>query len=191
MRSHLSDVLRHLSRVADPQTARDLSDGELLERFRAGHEEAAFALLVQRHGPMVLGVCRRLLRDAHDAEDAFQATFLVLVRSAASVRRQESLGSWLHGVARRIALRARAQAATRRLHERRALPPPRRGPADEAAGQEVLAVLDDEIDRLPEKCRAAVVLCCLEGKTQEQAARELGWPRSSLAARLARARALL
>ncbi len=114
----LSHVLRQLRQLADAEAARDLSDAELLERFRSRREEAAFALLVQRHGPMVLGICRRVLGNAHEAEDTFQTTFLVLVRKAASIHRQESLASWLHGVAYRIAGRARPRLAQRRAHER-------------------------------------------------------------------------
>src|SRR5262245_35343506 len=102
----LSHVLRHLRTLSELQATRDLSDGELLERFRVHREETAFALLVQRHGPMVLGVCRRLLGDAHAAEDAFQATFLILVRKAASIRKQGSVASWLYGVSRRVAIKA-------------------------------------------------------------------------------------
>src|SRR5687768_18612500 len=105
-RAALGEVLRHLRKLAGTRQAQDLSDGELLERFRGGGEEAAFSLLVQRHGPMVLAACRRVLRDAHAAEDAFQATFLVLARKAGSVRKQQSLAGWLHGVARRVALQA-------------------------------------------------------------------------------------
>jgi RNA polymerase sigma factor (sigma-70 family) len=187
----LTYVLRQLHRLTDPRTARDLSDSELLERFRAGREEAAFAVLVQRHGPMVLGVCRRLLDDAGLAEDAFQATFLVLVRRAGSIRKQASVASWLYGVARRVAARARAQAARRRIREREIGDMPAAEPRDDRSWSELRAVLDEELGRLPEKCRTAVVLCYLEGKTQEQAARELGWPRTSLASRLGRARTLL
>src|SRR5919199_1771899 len=113
-----TQVVRHLRTLADAEAARDLSDAELLERFRSGREEAAFALLVQRHGAMVLGVCRRLLGDAHDAEDAFQATFLVLARKAASVVKREAVASFLYGVAYRTALRARARAVRRRAMER-------------------------------------------------------------------------
>src|SRR5262245_19960488 len=121
----LDGVLRHLRKLADAGTAQDLSDGQLLERFRARREEAAFALLLQRHGPMVLGLCRRVLRDAHAAEDAFQATFLVLAQKPASIRKEQSVGSWLYGVAYRIAARAGARAARRRTEERRVAPMPR------------------------------------------------------------------
>src|SRR5262249_20276407 len=174
------------------QTARDLSDGELLERFQTTHEEAAFTLLVQRHGPMVLGVCRRLLGNAHEAEDAFQAAFLVLARNAVSIHRRDSLGSWLYGVAYRVAAKARARSVRRRTQETAAVTDlPCADPRDEPAWHEVRRVLDEEIHRLPEKYRVPVVLCYLEGKTHEQAARELAWPKSSLSARLGRARQLL
>ncbi|MCI0458871.1 MAG: sigma-70 family RNA polymerase sigma factor, partial [Gemmataceae bacterium] len=169
----------------------ELSDGALLERFLTRRDEAAFEALLERHGPMVLGVCRRVLGDAHDAEDAFQATFLVLARRASSIRAQTSVGSWLYGVAQRIACKARAQAATRRDRERRAVDMRDSEPLDELTWQELRGVLDEEVGRLPEKYRAAVVLCHLEGKSYEQAARELGCPKSTLASRLTRALELL
>src|SRR5262249_26989691 len=146
----------------------DLTDGDLLERFLTRREEAAFALLVQRHGPMVLGVCRRVLHDRHTAEDAFQATFLILVRRATSIRKHESVGSWLHGVARRVAVKARAQAAARCRRERRATDMPRAQPLDDLTWQELRGVLDEEIGRLPEKYRAALVHCALEGQSYDQ-----------------------
>ena len=118
--SPLRSVLGTLYRLAGADGANDLSDADLLERFRAQHEEAAFTLLVQRHGPMVLAVCRRVLGDRHEAEDASQATFLVLVRRASAIRKQASLASWLYGVAYRVAVKARARAATRRARERKA-----------------------------------------------------------------------
>jgi RNA polymerase sigma factor (sigma-70 family) len=191
MPDSLSFVLRRLHQIAGRQAARDLSDGELLERFCRRHEEAAFAVIVQRHGPMVLGVCRRVLNDLQQAEDAFQATFLVLVRKAASIRKGASLGSWLYGVAQRIAVRARSQAARRRTLERRSIAMSQSEPLDETTWHEFRKALDDELGRLPDRYRAPVVLCCLEGKTHEQAAQELGCPKSSLSGRLARARALL
>src|SRR3954470_9671304 len=118
--SPFRSVLGTLRRLADAGGANDLSDADLLERFCTRREEAAFTLLVQRHGPMVLAVCRRVLGNPHDAEDAFQATFLVLARRAASIRKGQSVGSWLHGVACRVAVRARAQAMSRRTRERQA-----------------------------------------------------------------------
>ena len=174
-----------LARLAESAPARDLADADLLERFRAGGEEAAFALLVQRHGPAVLGVCRRLLGNSADADDAFQATFLVLLRRADSIRRRSSLGSWLHGVAFHLATKVRARRSPGTLLPD--VPGRGGGPPEEAARREVCARLDEEVTRLPERYRAPLVLCGLEGKSCEQAARELGWPKSTLAHRLGRA----
>jgi RNA polymerase sigma factor (sigma-70 family) len=191
VQSTLNDVLQHLRSLCATEAIRDLGDDELLERFLARREETSFAILVQRHGPMVLGVCRRVLKDAHAAEDAFQAAFLVLVRRSASIRKRGSLASWLHGVAQRIARRARAQEAAQRRRERRAGEMPRTEALDERTWQELRSILDEEIGALPERYRAPVVLCYLEGKSYDEAARELGWPKSSLASRLTRARGLL
>jgi RNA polymerase sigma factor (sigma-70 family) len=184
----LVDFLRH---AAEPVWAAGLTDGELLGRFLARREEPAFAVLVRRHGPTVLGVCRRILHHPQDAEDAFKATFLVLVRSAASIRKRPSVGSWLYGVARRVAVRARGDRARRRQVEEGA---PARAPAgvpDEAAGREFRSVLDEEVRRLPERCRLPFVLCYLEGKTNAEAARLLGCPKGTVLSRLAHARDLL
>src|SRR5689334_17399069 len=139
-----------------------VADGELLSRFVRGRDGAAFAELVRRHGPMVLGVCRRLLRQEQDAEDAFQATFLVLARKAHAVRPADRVGPWLYGVARHTALAARRAAACRRAHE--AAVAGRRAGRDAAPGpdRELREVLDLELARLPERYRAAVVLCDLE-----------------------------
>jgi RNA polymerase sigma factor (sigma-70 family) len=189
--STLNDILRHLRGVCAAEAGRDLTDGELLERFVARREETAFALLVQRHGPMVLAVCRRVLHDVHAAEDAFQAAFLVLARRSASIRKRGSLASWLHAVAQRIALRARARAAAQRSRERQAADMARAAALDELTWRELRSILDEEIGALPERYRAPVVLCYLEGKSYDQAARELGWPKSSLASRLSRARGVL
>ena len=173
-----------------------LDDGQLLERFATRHDEAAFAALVALHGPMVLGVCRRMLRDGHDVEDAFQATFLVLVKRAGSIRDPGKLGPWLHGVARRVAMRARAEAARRRSH--RDLSGPTEPaedtamtPASRAEGADVLGVIDQEIARLPAGFRDAVVLCDLEGHSYTEAARRLRCPLGTLQSRLARGRARL
>ena len=187
----LGAVISRLRTVLEPAEA-ETTDRALLQRFVAHREEAAFGELVRRHGPMVLGVCRRILGDAHAAEDAFQATFLVLVRRARAVPWRESLGGWLHGTARRVALRARRAAGVSRLiaagsaGSRRPLADP--DPAEEAATREMRRVLDQELQGLPAKYRAALVLCDLEGKTHEQAARELGWPKGSMAKRLNGAR---
>jgi RNA polymerase sigma factor (sigma-70 family) len=187
----LSTVLRYLHKVATLRRSGGLSDGALLERFAARGEEAAFEALLQRHGPMVLGVCRRVLGDAHEAEDAFQATFLVLVRSARSIGKSASVGSWLHGVAHRTALKARAAQAARRKHERRAPIMANNEAGAEAAWGELRQVLDEEVGRLPEACRSPFVLCYLEGKTYDEAAALLGLPKGTVSTRLARARELL
>jgi RNA polymerase sigma factor (sigma-70 family) len=168
-----------------------MADGQLLERFLARRDEAAFAALVRRHGPMVFGVCRRVLRDRGDAEDAFQATFLVLVRKAASVGRRELLGSWLYGVAHRTALKARALAVRRRGREQPLVDVAMEQPVADLVWRELRPILDEELSRLPEKYRAAVVLCWLEGQTKREAAGRLGWPEGTVSARLARARQLL
>src|SRR5262245_4567597 len=163
-------VLRHVRRLA-ARPGVGVDDRQLLERFTAGRDEPAFAELVRRHGPMVLGVCRRVLGNAADADDAFQATFLVLVRKAGSTSKGESGGGWLHQVAHNLALKARGQAAARRRREQR---PEKRSPADpldEVTGRELLTLLDGELSRLPQHYRAALVLCYLEGKTRDEAAR--------------------
>jgi RNA polymerase sigma factor (sigma-70 family) len=184
----LPTVLRHLRRLVRPDAAGGPSDAQLLKRFAAGGDEAAFELLVWRHGPMVLGVCRRLLRHAEDAEDAFQATFLVLVRKAASVRRGEAVGGFLYRVAYRVALAARARAARRAVRPLAFEVPAADEPLAEVHGRDLGPVLDDELRRLPDRYRVPVVLCYLEGKTVDEAARELGCPRGTVGTRLARAR---
>ncbi len=165
----------------------ELSDGQLLERFAtAGGESAelAFAALVERHGPMVLRICRNNLRDANDVEDAFQATFLVLVRRARALWVEESLAPWLHRIARRIAVRARTNAARRRDREQRAAEGrPATAPAAEP-DDDLIALLHEEIDRLPERCRVPLVLCDLQGLTHQQAARHLSWPVGTVKSRL-------
>src|SRR5215469_9886075 len=187
----LCAVLRYLHKAAALRRAGGLSDGALLERFTARGEEAAFEALLQRHGPMVLGVCRRVLGDVHEAEDAFQATFLVLVRSARSVGKAGSVGSWLHGVAHRTALKARAARAARRRHERRVAVMASKADGADVAWAELRQVLDEEVGRLPEACRGPFVLCYLEGKTYDEAARLLGCPKGTVSTRLTRARELL
>jgi RNA polymerase sigma factor (sigma-70 family) len=186
----MNDVIGHLRRVALRGDG-GLTDSQLLERFLARRDQAAFAALVRRHGPMVLAVCRRVLGNHHDAEDAFQATFLVLARKAAALRARDLVGNWLHGVAYRTALGAKAMTARRQAHERQAreLAQPR-APADDG-WQELLPLLDQELDRLPERYRVAVVLCDLEGMTRRDAARQLGVPKGTLSGRLTRARLLL
>lgn len=190
----LGTVLQHLCTIVRPPAA-DSSDRQLLDRYVTNHDEAAFASLVGRHGPMVLGVCRRLLNDGPDADDAFQATFLVLVRKARSIPWHDSVGSWLYQVAFRIGLKARAAAARWRAAERQGLdmpvPDPRVDASGEAARGELRLALDEELNRLPTKYRAPLVLCYLQGKTHDEAAQELGWPRGSMAKRLMRGQELL
>jgi RNA polymerase sigma-70 factor (ECF subfamily) len=184
----LGAVLRHIrSLAADPKTS-DQTDGALLRSFLGRNDQAAFEALVRRHGPMVLRVCRRTLGNVHDAEDALQATFLVLARQATSIRKQESLASWLHGVAYRMATHAKRAAVRRRGHEARAKPPQPQDPALCAAWQELQVLLDEEIQQLPASFRASFVLCCLENKSCAEAARQLGLKEATVGMRLSRAR---
>jgi RNA polymerase sigma factor (sigma-70 family) len=186
--SPLSVVLQHLLPDHGPNEC-GVTDGELLARFLGSRDDAALAALVRRHAPMVWGVCRRLLPHSHDAEDAFQATFLVLVRKAADMPRQAVAG-WLYGVARQTAVRVRATTAKRGRRETQVatMPEPT---AAEARDAEWRSALDEELGRLPEHYRGVVVLCDLEGLTRKEAARQLGIPEGSVASRLARARAML
>ena len=185
-------LLGSIDRLFRLGTASVLSDGQLLERFATRHDEAAeaaFAALVDRHGPMVLGVCRGVLNDPHDAQDAFQATFLVLVRKAGAVRRRESVASWLYGVASRVSAHARAASARRREVENDAAG---RNLVSHDQGPDLTArEIWEEVGRLPDNLRSAVVLCYLEGLTHEQAADRLGWPVGTVRSRLSRARGRL
>jgi RNA polymerase sigma factor (sigma-70 family) len=183
-------LLERLRETVLRPAAGDVSDGQLLERYLARREEAAFALLLRRHGPMVLGVCRRVLRHVQDAEDAFQATFLVLARRAAAIEPRERVGPWLYGVAYRTALKARALAARRRQVEREAP----RLPATADRGHhsdDLRPLLDRHLNRLPERYRVPLVLCDLEGRARKDVALQLGLPEGTLSSRLARARTLL
>jgi RNA polymerase sigma factor (sigma-70 family) len=184
MTTRLPRVLEHFRQTGG------LTDGELLARFVAGRDEAAFAMLLQRHGPMVLGVCRRVLGHVHDAEDAFQATFLVLARKASAVVKRESVGSFLYGVAYRTTLEACTAIARRRAREKQVkdMPHPHVAPAEVPGWQ---PLLDRELSRLPEKYRAAIVLCTLEGRSRKEAARLLAVPEGTLSSRLAAGRQLL
>jgi RNA polymerase sigma-70 factor (ECF subfamily) len=187
--SQLTGVLRHLRRAAAPHD-RGMTDRQLLERFLATREEAAFEALLRRHGPMVLGICRRVLRSLHAAEDAFQATFIVLICKASSVASRESVGSWLYGVAYRTAQKARVSAARRRTKEQQ-MARPEALPETDDGWEALRPLLDAELGRLPDKYREPVVLCDLQGLTRKEAARRLGCPEGTVSGRLSRARALL
>jgi RNA polymerase sigma factor (sigma-70 family) len=186
-------ALRYIHALYNVGTFGELTDGQLLERFTANTGEAgeagelAFAALVERHGPMVLRVCRSVLREPDDAQDAFQATFLVLVRKASSIRNGDSLASWLHGVAFRTAACARAARARRLRHERKAAETTITSVGD-GNREDLAPVLHEELDRLAEKYREPIVLCYLEGLTHEQTARQLRWPVGTVRSRLARGR---
>jgi RNA polymerase sigma factor (sigma-70 family) len=184
----LTPVLRCFQQVTRQAEAAGLSDGQLLERFVRTADEAAFTVLVRRHGPMVLGVCRRVLRDPYAADDAFQATFLLLVRKARSLRRPDLLGPWLYGVAQRTALKSRTLALRRRLRERPVQDVPAAAVADEVNGRDLRPLLDEAIGALPAKYRTPFVLCHLEGLTYAQAAARLRCPPGTLATWVARAR---
>lgn len=183
-----SPFQRFIHQVASAQSAAERTDGQLLEEFASHGDETAFGALLRRHGSMVLGVCRGILHDRHDAEDAFQATFLVLVRRAGAIGKRESVGSWLHGVAYRLAMRARSEVARRRRRERAVRPPPAEDPLADVVWRDLRPVLHEEVNRLPAKYQAPIVLCYLEGRTNEEAARLLGWPKGTVLSRLARAR---
>jgi RNA polymerase sigma factor (sigma-70 family) len=189
-----SGAMRQLARVFQEGTLAGLSDREVMVRFADGRHEAAFEVLLGRHGPMVLNVCRQILRDPDDAEDAFQATFLALACKAGSLRLVDSLGPWLYRVANRVAARARADRRRRGDRERSggSMPEPA-GPAvgDDPDRDEVPRVVHEELGRLPERLRAPIVLCYLEGMTHERAAQQLGCPVGTVRSRMARARALL
>ncbi|WP_406693954.1 RNA polymerase sigma factor [Singulisphaera sp. Ch08] len=183
------EVGRQIHTLFHTGTGAGLSDGQLLERFTTQSDEdaeRAFAALVHRHGPTVLRVCRGVLRDTHDAEDAFQATFLVLAGKARSIRQRNSVGSWLYGVALRVSSEMRFVAARRRTHEGRVA-----GMKQESLSGEdddSSQVVHEELARLPDRLRAAVVLCYLEGRTCEEAAHQLGWPVGTVKTRLGQAR---
>jgi RNA polymerase sigma factor (sigma-70 family) len=186
----LSVILQQLYPAAS-RGAASVSDQQLLERFVAGKDQSAFTALVQRHGPMVFGICRRLLKELHDAEDAFQATFLVLARQAASIRKGHSLGSWLYGVAFRLARKASVAAQRRSRRERRRPGPATADPADAVTWGELRSVLDEELGRLPPAYRDPLVLCYLQGQTQDEAARHLGWSKATCRRQLERGRQVL
>jgi RNA polymerase sigma factor (sigma-70 family) len=184
-------ALHVVQKLVATYRAGQLSDGQLLERFAASGDEAAFTALVEQHGPMVLRVCRRVLHEHHAAEDAFQSTFLVLARKASNIGRRELLASWLHGVAYRVACHLRADAARRQ--QREAQTPPRQSsdPLAEVTGRDLCDAIDAELERLPLKYRTPLLLCCLEGKTRDEVAGQLGWSLRTLKRRLERGRELL
>jgi RNA polymerase sigma factor (sigma-70 family) len=181
----LTELLRNLRKAALVLAGEGVTDGQLLERYLARRDEGAFEALLQRHGPMVLGVCRRILPNVADAEDAFQATFLVLMRKASAIVPRQLVGNWLYGVAFRTATSAKALNARRKAKERLAV---RCEAREEDALTDLWPVLDQELSRLPDKYRVAVVLCDLQGKTRRTAARQLGWPEGTLSTRLRAAR---
>jgi RNA polymerase sigma factor (sigma-70 family) len=168
-----------------------LPDDQLLAQFFQSQDEAAFAVLLARHGPLVLGVCRRILGNSGDAEDAFQATFLVLVSKGRTLREPGQLASWLYGVASRTARKLKSKAALRQKRERQASAMTTTSDARDMTYGELQAILDEEISRLPAKYALPLVMCYLEGKTNAQAAAQLGWPEGSMSRRLSRARELL
>jgi RNA polymerase sigma factor (sigma-70 family) len=187
----LHTILRHIHRRAGGPDAHPLTDAQLLERYVAQHDAEAFAALVRRHGRLVLAACRRCLTAEADVEDAFQATFLVLLRKAGSIRRRQALGCWLYHVAGRCANEARLTAERRRRRERQSallIPTP---PAPDPSWREVCELLYVELDRLPEKLRLPLILCYLDGKTRDEAAAQLGWSLGALRGQLERGRSLL
>src|SRR5438105_3571101 len=166
-------LMHHLRRLAGAREVRDQSDEALVRRFAESRDEAAFEALVRRHGPMVLAVCHRVLDNHADAEDAFQATFLILARKPAALRRRTSVGSWLHGIALRVSLRARIARARRQAREQRMAA--RTADSNRADLHELAVVLDDQLEQLPAKYRDPLVLCYLEGLRRAEAAKQLGW----------------
>jgi RNA polymerase sigma factor (sigma-70 family) len=190
-RGAMEEVVQHLRSAVLSLDGAALTDGQLLERFVSRRESEALEGLVRRHAAMVWGVCRRVLGNLHDAEDAFQVTFLVLVRKAATITPRAKVGNWLYGVAHQTALKARATRGKRRIRERSGmLVPESAAPPPDLAG-DWQPLLDQELSRLPEKYRTAIVLCELEGKTLRTAAQQLDCPPGTLASWLARGRSLL
>jgi RNA polymerase sigma factor (sigma-70 family) len=184
----MNKAIEHVRSILAKQDVAGMTDGDLVERYLHRQDETAFEALMQRHGPMVMGVCRRVLGNSHDAEDAFQATFLLLVRKGASLRSPGLVGNWLYGVAHRTALEAKRMALKRRIREAAVTPRPE---TLEDFWADLRPVLDRELERLPTKYRAVLVLCDIEGKTRKDAARQLGWAEGTVASRLAGARSIL
>jgi RNA polymerase sigma factor (sigma-70 family) len=182
---------KHICQVINTSRQGGQIDRLLLDEFASRRDDGAFAALVHRHGPLVFSVCNRVLRDLHDAEDAFQATFLVLARKAASIRKPQALNSWLYGVAYRLAIKAKTQAARRRLHEANVTEETAAEPSADPTWSELRGLLDDELNRLPAKYRAPLLLCYFEGKTLDEAARDLNWSLGTFRRRLDQGRELL
>jgi RNA polymerase sigma factor (sigma-70 family) len=188
---HSGAVLGQLQRLFVFGTVTGLPEGQLVARFVQERDESAFEAIVSRHGPMVLGICRRLLDHPQDVEDAFQATFLVLVKKAGSLRDRDLLGNWLHGVAFRVATRSRRDRSRRRLRERLSAAETSMAPDDDGGDHELRFLLDAEVRRLPEKFRAPIILCYFEGMTHDEAAERLECPVGTVRSRMAKARELL
>jgi RNA polymerase sigma factor (sigma-70 family) len=195
MTTRSARFMQQLRRLVVPPRSEGASDAELLDRFVNCRDEAALAALVSRHGPMVLRVCQRVLGNFHDAEDVFQATVLVLARRAGAIRRRNSVAAWLHGVAHRLSRKALASKLRRQQHEVACLvlhpPDPHGDPLAQLTARELVTVVDVELQRLPDVYRLPVILCCLDGRTQDEAARLLGWSPGSVKGRLERGRARL
>jgi RNA polymerase sigma factor (sigma-70 family) len=184
-------ILQLIRRIAEDHRLKNLPDDDLVRRFISGRDQDAFDCLVRRHGPMVLSVCRSVAGNDADAEDDFQATFLILAQKAKSVRNLPSVGSWLYGVANRTALKAQAEIAKRQKHERRAPLSIGREAADELPWYKVQQIIHAELTTLAERYRAPLVLCFLEGRTQDEAARHLGVSKTTMKRLLERGRSLL
>jgi RNA polymerase sigma factor (sigma-70 family) len=189
-RARVGSVMPSLRHLFEGRSTAGVPERQLLRRYHEGRDEVAFEALVSRHGPMVLGVCRRILPDPRDVEDAFQATFVILAEKGRTLGEDDPVARWLYGVACRVALRARSSAARRRRLEGSAAPS-RLTESDDPARQELASVIDRELAALPDRYRAPVVLCYLEGLTHDEASRRLGWPLGTVKGRLARARDLL
>jgi RNA polymerase sigma factor (sigma-70 family) len=189
--NRLGAVVSGLRRIAAKKVSRNLSEHELLERFVSQRDEGAFESLLARHGPMVANVCRRVLHDQALVEDAFQATFLVLIRKAGSIGKRELLANWLYGVAYRTASRARVEAVKRQARESAVVPKQAADPLAEITARELLAALDEELSTLPPRYRGPLVLCYLDGRTRDEAARQCSCSLATLARRLDRGLELL
>ena len=190
-RVQLAPLVSHLRRLASAPWVQERTDAELLAQFVTQRDETAFTALVARHGQVVQGVCRNILRNEQEVEDAVQATFLILARKAGTIQKAGSIASWLHGVAYRTAMNARKIDARRRRREKQSPARSPEQPVSEAAFREIQAILHEEVQRLPARCRAPFILCCLEGKSRTEAARQLGWKDRSVTARLTEAKGIL